>query len=75
MNTIEFETHLTAAGQIGVREELAATIPAGRPLRVVFLWDAGSDLLWRESGRARFEQSYSADDAVYEQLLHGPPGR
>jgi hypothetical protein len=35
--------------------------------------DAGTldeESAWREAGRERFESAYTADDSVYEQLIH-----
>jgi hypothetical protein len=76
MNAVEFETTLTQAGQIALPTELLDNIPAGQQLRVVVMWQAGApDTAWQLAGRQCFEQAYSAEDSVYEQLIDDSPHR
>jgi hypothetical protein len=48
------------------RGELASSGQIGVPL------DAAS---WRAAGRRQFEAAYSADDVVYEKLIHDAPAQ
>ena len=69
MKAVEFETTLNINGQILLPADLSGSIPSGEPLRVVVMWETTSaDAAWREAGRLKFEESYVAADAVYEQL-------
>jgi hypothetical protein len=71
MKAVEFETTLTHAGDIVLPPEFAGDIPAGQQLRVVVMWEVDAeDSAWRAAGRRSFEDAYSADDDVYEMLIH-----
>lgn len=71
MKSVEFDTTLTKDGKILLPAEIAGDIPAGQELRIVVMWESAStDPAWTEAGRRRFEESYCAEDAVYEQLLN-----
>ena len=70
MKAVEFESTVGPNGQIALPPEIAGEIPTGEQLRVVVMWEAPSfDLAWRATGRERFETAYSAEDAIYEQLM------
>lgn len=76
MKAVEFEATMSQGGEIVLPAEFLGEIPAGQQLKVVVMWDAGSvDAAWRAAGRLRFEEAYSAEDAVYDQLIHETPGR
>jgi len=71
MKSVEFEATLTNDGKIALPAEIAGDVPAGQELRIVVMWEGTStDSAWTEAGRRRFEESYCAEDAVYEQLLN-----
>lgn len=70
MQAVEFESSITAEGQIALPADVARQIPAGEQIRVVVIWEStDSDSAWRAAGRQRFEASYCPEDEVYEQLL------
>lgn len=70
MKAVEFESTVTAGGQITLPPEAALEIPTGEQLRVVVMWEPSDlDLAWRTAARDRFEAAYSPEDAVYEQLI------
>ena len=70
MKAVEFESTVAPGGQIALPPEVANEIPAGKPLRVVVMWEPSNlDAEWRATGRQRFEAAYSPEDAVYEQLM------
>lgn len=70
MKAVEFESIVTAEGQIALPTEVAGEIPAGEQLRVVVMWEpSGLDAEWRAAGRQRFEAAYAPEDAIYEQLM------
>lgn len=76
MKAVEFEATMSQGGEIALPAELLGEIPAGQQLKVVVMWESGSvDAAWRAAGRLRFEEAYSAGDAIYEQLVHETPGR
>jgi len=73
MKAVEFESTVTASGQIALPPEVANEIPSGEQLRVVVMWEPSNlDSAWRAAGRQRFEAAYSPEDAVYEQLADDP---
>jgi hypothetical protein len=70
MKAVEFESTVAPGGQIVLPPEAASEIPPGEHLRVVVMWEPSNlDLAWRTAGRQSFEAAYSAEDAVYEQLI------
>ena len=70
MKAVEFETTVNRDGQIVLPQDVAGAIPPGGSVRVVLMWDAAStDSAWRDAGRRKFEESYCAEDSVYEQLV------
>ncbi len=76
MQAIEFEATMSQSGEIVLPAEFVGEIPAGQQLKVVLMWESGSiDAAWRSAGRRRFEEAYSAEDAIYEQLADETPGR
>jgi hypothetical protein len=76
MKAVEFDSTISAGGQISLPPEIAQEIPAGEHLRVVLLWEpSGVDSAWRAAGRKAFESSYCAEDSVYEQLIDDPASR
>ena len=76
MKSVEFDTTITAEGQISLPAEVASLIPAGEPLRVVLMWEANAeDVLWRLAGAKAFEDAYAPEDAIYEQLIDESPVR
>jgi hypothetical protein len=72
MKAIEFDSTVTANGQIAVPAEIAGQIPPGEPLHVVLQWDgiAEEDGSWRAQGRQRFEAAYAPEDDIYDQLMN-----
>jgi len=76
MKAVEFDSTMTASGHIVLAPEVTGTIPAGEQLRVVVMWEpTGLDQAWRLTGRQRFEESYAAEDDIYEQLINDAPDR
>jgi hypothetical protein len=76
MNTVDFKGELTPNGQIAVPPEILAQVPPGEKLQVVLRWGLSEeDTAWRAAGRRQFEAAYTADDSVYEQLIHDPSTR
>jgi hypothetical protein len=76
MKAVEFEARMSQSGEIVLPAEFLGEIPAGQQLKVVVMWDAGSvDAAWRAAGRLRFEEAYSPEDVVYDQLIDETPGR
>jgi hypothetical protein len=70
MKAVEFESTVSAGGQISLPPEVASEIYAGDQIRVVLMWDRDdSERSWRSMGRQRFDAVYAPEDAVYEQLL------
>lgn len=70
MKVVDFETTVGRNGQIVLPQEVVGAIPPGGLVRVVLMWDAAfTDVAWRDAGRRKFEESYSAEDSVYEQLV------
>jgi hypothetical protein len=48
----------------------------GEPSQVLFRWNVSmDDVAWRALGRRQFENAYTADDSVYEFLIHDTPAR
>jgi hypothetical protein len=75
MKTADFRSELTPNGQIAVPPEIASQVPPGEPIQVVLQWGiSDDDTAWRAAGRRQFESAYAADDSVFEQLIHDPPG-
>lgn len=73
MNTADFTGELTSSGQIAVPPEIVSQVPHGEPIRIVLQWGTSEeDAAWREVGMEQFAAAYSADDSVYEQLIHDP---
>jgi len=71
MKSVDFKGELTPNGQIDVAPEIASQVPPGEQIQVVLQWGISEDeTAWRAAGRRRFEAAYSADDSVYEQLVH-----
>ena len=71
MKTADFKGELTPNGQISVPPDIAALVPPGEQIQVVLQWGISEDdSAWREAGRRRFEAAYTADDSVYESLIH-----
>ena len=69
MKTADFTGAITSNGQIAVPPEIASQLPAGEPIQITIQWGASEDeAAWRSAGRRQFEEAYSADDSVYEQL-------
>ncbi len=76
MKTADFTGELTPNGQIAVPPEIAAQVPPGTPVQVVLQWGISEDeAAWRAAGRRQFEAAYSADDSIYEQLIHDASAR
>jgi len=51
-------------------------MPPTEPIQVMpERGESGDETAWREAGRRRFEAAYSADDSIYEQLIHDAPVR
>lgn len=76
MKTADFTGELTSNGQIAVPPEIASQVPPGEPIQIVLRWGVSEDdIAWRAAGRRQFEAAYSADDSVYEQLIHDPSAR
>ena len=70
MKAVEFEATVGSDGQIIVPQHVVIDLPPGEPARVVLLWDVSStDSVWQEAGRRTFEQAYSPEDVIYEQLV------
>jgi len=71
MKALEFESTVTADGQIAIPAEIARQLPLGEPIRVVVQWDGADDEdgAWRTRGRQRFETAYALEDSVYDQLM------
>ena len=71
MKTADFRGELTPNGQIAVPPEIASQVPPGERIQVVLQWGISvDDAAWRAAGRRHFEAAYSADDSVYELLIH-----
>jgi hypothetical protein len=71
MKTAGFKGEPTPTGQIAVPPDIAALVPPGQQIEVVLQWGAqDDDAVWRAAGRRRFEAAYTADDAIYESLIH-----
>ena len=70
MKALEFESTVTADGQIAIPAEIAEQLPLGSPVRVVVQWDGADDedRIWRTLGRQRFEAGYAPEDTVYDNL-------
>ena len=76
MKTADFSGKLMPNGQIAVPPDIAAQVPAGERVLVVLQWDVGNDdAAWRDAGRRGFEAAYSADDSIYESLIHDTSSR
>ena len=76
MKAVEFEATMSQSGEIVLPTEFLGEIPAGQQLKVIVMWKAGSvDAAWRAAGRLRFEEAYSAEEVIYEQLINETPGR
>jgi len=73
MKALEFESTVTADGQIAIPAEIAEQLPVGSPVRVFVQWDGADDedRVWRTPGRQRFEAAYASEDTVYDNLLDG----
>jgi len=71
MKTADFRAQITPNGHIAVPPEIASQVPPGEKIDVVLQWGLSEEeTAWRAAGRRRFEAAYSADDSVYEQLIH-----
>ena len=76
MKTADFRGQITPNGHIAVPPEIASQVPPGEKIDVVLQWGISEEgTAWRAAGRRRFEAAYSADDSVYEQLIHDPSTR
>jgi hypothetical protein len=76
MKALEFQATMSPGGEIVLPVEFLGEIPAGQQLKVVLMWESGSvDAAWRSAGRRRFEEAYSAEDVIYDQLVNETPGR
>jgi hypothetical protein len=76
MKTADFSSELTPDGQIVVPPEIASQVPPGEQIQVVLQWNNSMyDVAWRALGRQQFENAYTADDSVYELLIHDTPAR
>jgi hypothetical protein len=76
MEAVEFEAQMSQNGEIVLPAEFLSEIPAGQQLKVLVMWEAGSvDAAWRAAGRLKFEEAYSPEDSVYDQLLNETPRR
>jgi hypothetical protein len=76
MKTADFRGELTPDGQIAVPPEIASQVPPGEKIQVVLQWNISmDDVAWRALGRRQFEDAYTADDSVYELLIHDTPAR
>src|SRR5882724_8473676 len=76
MKAIQFQSMVTANGQIAVPPDAAREIPQGEQLQVILLWSvSGEDNGWRAVGRRQFEAAYSPEDSIYEQLIDETPIR
>ena len=76
MKTADFRGQITPNGYIAVPPEIASQVPPGEKIDVVLQWGISEEeVAWRAAGRRRFEAAYSADDSVYEQLIHDPSTR
>jgi hypothetical protein len=76
MKAFEFEATMSQGGEIVLPAEVLGQIPAGEQLKVVVMWKAESvDAAWRAAGRLRFEEAYSAEDSIYDQLIYETPDR
>jgi len=76
MKAVEFEATMSQDGEIALPAEFLGEIPAGQQLKVVVMWESGSvDAAWRAAGRLRFEEAYSAEEVIYDQLINETPGR
>lgn len=76
MNSVEFEATMSQGGEIVLPAQFLGEIPAGQQLKVVVMWESGSaDAAWRAVGRLRFEEAYSPEDVIYDQLINETPGR
>jgi len=76
MKAVEFEDTMNQGGEIVLPAEFLGEIPAGQQLKVVVMWEEESaDAAWRAAGRLRFEEAYSAGDAIYDQPLNETLGR
>ena len=72
MNATEFESTLGGNGEITLPNEIRDAVPAGEPLKVLIMWESGSDADWSAAGYQAFASAYSPEDAVYEQLGDEP---
>lgn len=71
MKAVEFESTISATGQISLPPEILNEIPVGEQLRVLVLWEGLKvDPDWRSLGRRSFEAAYGEEDSVYEQLIN-----
>jgi hypothetical protein len=71
MKTADFRGEVMPNGQIAVPPEIASQVPPGEQIQVVLQWGISEDdTAWRAAGRRQFEAAYSADDSVYELLIH-----
>jgi hypothetical protein len=76
VKTADFRGELKPDGQIAVPPEIASQVPPGEPIQGVLQWNISmDDVAWRALGRRQFENSYAADDSVYELLIHDTPAR
>ena len=76
MKSADFRGEITATGQIAVPPEIASQVPPGEKVEVELRWGSSDeDAAWRKAGRRRFDEAYSADDSVYEQLIHDSSAR
>jgi hypothetical protein len=76
MKTFDFRGELTPNGQIVVPPEVISQVPPGEPVQVILQWGSSDeDSAWRRAGRRQFESAYSADDSIYELLIHDPSTR
>jgi|KBSMisStandDraft_5_1062788.scaffolds.fasta_scaffold1244154_2 hypothetical protein len=75
MKALEFESRLANKDQIQLPPDVAKQIPEGSAVRVILLFDSGEDETWRQLSLERFSAAYADEDAVYENLIHGPASR
>jgi hypothetical protein len=76
MKSADFARELTSKGQIAAPPEIPSHVPPGEPIQMVLQWGISEDeAAWPATGRRQFEAAYSADDSVWERLLHDPSAR
>ncbi|HTK76349.1 MAG TPA: hypothetical protein VL371_13885 [Gemmataceae bacterium] len=69
---LEFQAQVGADQTLRLPPEVAAEIPAGRPVRVLLLVDevddeAVEEAAWKRYALERFFEGYSEEDALYDR--------